>query len=88
MLTTEEIKQLHIWWQVFKQGKKLVEIRGIGDKQTWSGYYKNIDNIIRDVDLHRDINLYFTIGNINEACYGRPQCEQPIQRLSRGILCS
>lgn len=81
MLTDDEKKQLYIWWQVFKQGHKLVEIRGIGDKQTWSGYYKNIENIIRDVELHRDINLYFTIGNINEACYGRPQCEQMMKNV-------
>lgn len=75
MLSDEQKSQIYRWWELFKQGKKLVEIRIIGDKKTFSGYYKNIENLIRDVEQHTDCNVYFTIGNLEEAVYGRPQCE-------------
>jgi archaellum biogenesis ATPase FlaH len=77
-MTNENKSELYKWWSIFKQNHKLVEIRVIGNKRTFSGYYKNIENLIRDVEQHYDDNIYFTIGNINEACYGRPQCEQMV----------
>lgn len=80
-MTDEQISQIYRWWNLFKQGEKLVEIRAIGDKKTFSGYYKNVENLIRDVDLHSDCNIYFTIGNLDEAVYGRPQCEKMLQNV-------
>lgn len=75
MLTNEQLSEIYKWWSVFKRGKKLVEIRAIGNKKAFSGYYKNIENLIRDVDQHQDCNIYYTIGNLDEAVYGRSQCE-------------
>lgn len=75
MLTDEQKSQIYRWWSLFKQERKLVEIRAIGEKKTFSGYYKNIENLLRDVEQHQDCNIYFTIGNLDEAVYGRPQCE-------------
>lgn len=75
MLTDEQKSQIYRWWSVFKRGENLVEIRAIADKKTFSGYYKNVENLIRDVDAHQDANIYFTVGNLSEAVYGRPQCE-------------
>lgn len=75
MLTDEQKSQIYRWWGLFKQGKKLVEIRAIGSKKVFSGYYKNIENLIRDVDQHQDCGIYYTIGNLDEALYGRSQCE-------------
>lgn len=74
MLTDEQKSQIYRWWSLFKQGHKLVEIRAIG-KKTFSGYYKNIENLIRDVDQHQDCGLYYSVGNLDEALYGRSQCE-------------
>lgn len=75
MLTDEQKSQIYRWWSLFKQGHKLVEIRAISNKRSFSGYYKNIENLIRDVDLHQDCNIYYTVGNLDEAVYGRSQCE-------------
>lgn len=75
MLTEEQRSQIYRWWSLFKQSERLVEIRVIAEKKTFSGYYKNIENLIRDVDAHQDSNIYFTIGNLSDAVYGRPQCE-------------
>ena len=75
MLSDEQKSQIYRWWELFKQGKKLVEIRAIGSKKVFSGYYKNIENLIRDVDQHQDCGIYYTIGNLDEALYGRSQCE-------------
>ena len=79
MLNQEQIQQIYQWWHVFKNDGDLVEIRCIGDKITFSGYYKNIENLIRDVGQHDDCNVYYTINPINESCHGRPQCEQMLR---------
>ena len=79
MLNQEQIQQIYQWWHVFKNDGDLVEIRCIGDKVTYSGYYKNIENLIRDVSSHDDCNIYYTINPINESCHGRPQCEQMVR---------
>ena len=79
MLNQEQIKQIRLWWDVFKHGGDLVEIRCIGDKVTYSGYYKDIEHLIRDVGQHDDCNVYFTINPINDSCHGRPQCENMIR---------
>lgn len=79
MLRQEQIQQIYQWWHVFKNDGDLVEVRCIGDKITFSGYYKNIENLIRDVGLHDDCNVYYTINPINESCHGRPQCEKMIR---------
>ena len=78
MLTQEQKQQIYRWWHIFKNDHELVEIRCVGNKGTFSGYYKNIENLIRDVNLHDDCNVYFTVNDINDACHGRPQCEQMI----------
>jgi len=79
MLTQEQKRQLYLWWHLFKNDGDLVELRVVGDKVTYSGYYKDINNIIRDVDAHIDQNIYFTINPINDALHGRPQCEQMLK---------
>lgn len=75
MLTDEQKSELYKWWSVFRKGRFLVEIRVIDGKKIWSGYYTNIENIIRDVEKHMDANIYFTINLLDKATYGRPQCE-------------
>lgn len=69
------------WWHVFKNDSELVEIRILG-KFTYSGYYKNIDKLIADIkpyeELH-DEQIYFTLNDINEGCYGRQQCESIVK---------
>ncbi len=75
MLTQEQITQLQTWWHIFKRDGDLVELRYMQGKKVASGYYRDINNIIRDVDTYQDYNIYFTINDLNPSLYGRPQCE-------------
>ena len=72
---------LRQWWHVFKNDSELVEVRILG-KFTYSGYYKNIDKLIEDIKPYEDMvdeQIYFTINEIDDGCYGRAQCEKIVK---------
>lgn len=73
--------EIYKWWHIFKRDNELVEIRFIGNNKTASGYYRNIENLIRDVermDAEGKFQIYFTLNCIEESCYGREQCEKVV----------
>ena len=73
--------EIYKWWHVFKRDNELVEIRFLGNNKTASGYYKNIENLIRDVermDAEGKFQIYFTLNCIEESCYSREQCEKVV----------
>lgn len=73
--------EIYKWWHVFKRDNELVEIRFLGNNKTASGYYKNIENLVRDVermDAEDKFQIYFTLNCIEDSCYGREQCEKVI----------
>ena len=72
---------LRQWWHVFKNDSELVEIRILGRFQ-YSGYYKNIDRLIEDIKPFEELadeQIYFTLNDIDDGCYGRAQCEKIIK---------
>ena len=76
-----DVSEIYKWWHIFKRDNELVEIRFLGNNQTASGYYKNIENLIRDVerlDAEGKFQIYFTLNCIEESCYGREQCEKVV----------
>ena len=73
--------EIYKWWHVFKRDNELVEIRFLGNNKTASGYYKNIENLVRDVermDAEDKFQIYFTLNCIEESCYSREQCEKVV----------
>ena len=56
----------------------LIEVRIIGDK-TYSGYFRDIDNLINAIQPYGNNNIYFTLNEISEACYSREQCEKIVR---------
>lgn len=73
--------EIYKWWHIFKRDNELVEIRFLGNNKTASGYYKNIENLVRDVermDAEDKFQIYFTLNCIEDSCYGREQCEKVI----------
>ena len=73
--------EIYKWWHIFKRDNELVEIRFLGNNKTASGYYKNIENLVRDVermDAEGKFQIYFTLNCIEDSCYGREQCEKVI----------
>ena len=72
---------LRQWWHVFKNDSDLVEIRILGRFQ-YSGYFKNIEKLIEEIkpyDEMSDEQIYFTLNDIDDGCYGRAQCEKIIK---------
>ena len=74
-------QQLRKWWEVFNPSSKLVEIRLLG-KNTYSGYFTNIDTLIAQLRPLLDNNnyqyygamqAYFTLNEVNEDLYSREQ---------------
>ena len=75
MINEETLRK---WWHVFKNDSELVEIRILGKFQ-YSGYYKNIDKLIEDIKPYEEMpeeQIYFTLNDIDDGCYGRAQCEK------------
>lgn len=78
-----DIKQVYQFWDVFKGGSQLTEIRLIAsDGKTASGYFTNPDTMIEAVRPYiNDYSVYFTINSINPDCYGRPQRDKIMPRV-------
>lgn len=59
-----------------------IEVRIVSGKATFSGYFKDIDNLIEKLkpfDKVSTANIYFVLNKINDDCYDRQQCEMFIQ---------
>ena len=78
-----DIKQVYQFWDVFKDGNRLTEIRLIAsDGKTASGYFTNPNTMIEAVKPYiNDYSVYFTINSINPDCYGRPQRDKIMPRV-------
>ena len=63
------------WYDIFKDNHELVEIRVIDPtkKRTYSGYFTDIETILREVKKYDHCNLYYTLNVIDDACYSREQ---------------
>ena len=66
------------WFDIFKRDNALVEIRLLGGKKTASGYFMDIDTIIRELkpytqDKATSWNCYFTLNALKPECYTREQ---------------
>ena len=73
--------QIRQWWAVFNPESKLVEIRLLG-KQTYSGYFRDVDTLINglrplldhnNMQYYGAMQAYFTLNEINEDLYSREQ---------------
>lgn len=81
-----DIEQVYKWWSVFHEDGEVCEVRCIDANKTapiMSGYYKSIDNLIRDiskVSLDERYQIYFILNRIKDECYDRKQCEHMMQK--------
>lgn len=66
---------LRQWYDVFKDNKDLVEIRILdpNTKKTYSGYFTDIETLLKAIKPYEYCNIYFTLNVINDACYSREQ---------------
>lgn len=73
--------EIYKWWDVFKGGKDLTEIRILDGQKTYSGYFKDVNQIIAALEPYSNLphaQIYFTLNHINEACYSRAQRDRII----------
>lgn len=77
-------EQLFLWWETFQNsGSKLCEVRCLDGQRTYSGYYHNIDNLIRDIEPLSELpnmQIYFVLNTIKEDCYDRKQQERMAEK--------
>jgi hypothetical protein len=77
-------EQIYKWWEIFQDnGNKFCEIRCLDGQRTYSGYYRNIDNIIRDIEPlseRPNMQIYFVLNTIKADCYDRQQQERMVEK--------
>lgn len=63
------------WYDLLKDNNELVEIRILDptNRKTYSGYFTDVETILREVRRFPHCNCYFTLNVINPACYSREQ---------------
>ena len=73
--------QIRQWWSLFKGDGELVEVRLLG-KNTYSGYFTNVDTLIAQIrpllspmnaQYYGNMQAYFTLNDINPSLYSREQ---------------
>lgn len=74
-------EQVAKWWSIFHEEGEVTEIRTFG-KVTYSGYYKDFSNAIRDIEyIDKTLSepVYFILNAIDDGCYGREQREKLVK---------
>ena len=68
------------WFDVFKNGKDLVEIRvsGGGKRGMRSGYFTDVETLIQAIRPLDACSIYWTLNHLNDACYSREQRDKII----------
>ena len=64
--------EIRKWHSVFKRDDELFEIRILGDR-TWSGYFYDIEEAIKQLQPFDNCNIYYTINEVKKACASRDQ---------------
>lgn len=77
-----DIKQVYQFWDVFKNGNQLTEIRLIAsDGRTGSGYFSDPHTMIEAVKPYvNDFSVYFTINSLLPDCSGKAQRDKIIMK--------
>jgi len=74
-------RQIKYTFELMKQPNEVVEIRIIESTgKTYSGYFKDIDILVKEVSRFNNFNIYFVLNHINEACFSREQSNKIIDK--------
>lgn len=75
-------REVYRWFDVFKEGNQLTEVRIIDNEgRNGSGYFTDAKTLINAVKPYcNDYSVYFTINRVNPDCYGRPQHDRIVIR--------
>ena len=69
-MNADEIRK---WHKVFKRPDELFEIRILGNRNPWSGYFYDVEQAIAALQPYDNMNIYYTINEVKRACASRSQ---------------
>ena len=72
------IPTIRQWWDLLHNDGSPVEFRILDGAKTYSGYFTNIEDAIRDLGDYQDKAIYATLNPCEEACMSRAQGEHII----------
>lgn len=80
-MTMNEIT-IRQWYDTFKSGEELVEVRIVDNayKRTYSGYFTDVNTLLNEIRKYDNCNIYFTLNAINPACYDREQHDRIVTK--------
>lgn len=66
---------IRMWYDIFKDNNELVEIRILDpeSRRSYSGYFTDIETIVKEIKRFDKCAIYFTLNVIDQACYSREQ---------------
>lgn len=72
-----EERTIRQWWDIFKSGHPLTEVRVLSQNKTFSGYFTSVDMMLSELKKYDGIGgIYATLNEVKESCYGRTQKDE------------
>lgn len=68
-----DANEIRKWHSIFKQNNELFEIRLIYNGNLYSGYFYDVEETIKALQPYDNMNIYFTVNKVNDACSSRTQ---------------
>src|SRR5574344_986992 len=68
-----DAQEIRRWHSVFKRDDELFEIRILGDRNPWSGYFYDIETAIKELERFDNFNIYYSLNEVKSACASREQ---------------
>lgn len=68
-----DVQEIRKWHSIFKQNNELFEIRLIYNGNLYSGYFYDIEECIKYLQPYDNMNIYFSVNKVNDACSSRNQ---------------
>jgi len=80
-------KQIRYTFELMKQAGDVVEVRFFQGAKTFSGYFDNVDNLVKDVMQYGNENIYFVMNEVKHECLSRVQYNR-IQLVDKKMNCT
>lgn len=70
-----DVNEIKKWWDIFRRGGEITEIRVLFGKKTFSGYFNNVESIIQQLTYidQENVQTYFAINKVKQSCFYRAQ---------------
>lgn len=80
-------QQIRYTFELMKEDNDVIEIRFFQGVKTYSGYFDNVDILIKDVMQYGNENIYFVMNEIKKECLSRMQYNR-IQLIDKKMNCT